>query len=292
MSPAQLIPPGGFAALLIGVAAMPGRPSQLRAATGLPAFLLGVASLPFLRDLRGPEPTLWISAALLLLGPAAVLVEVWRSRGLLRARPIFLWIGLAGAAVGVVPSWPLLRLGGYLPAVLSAGALALGAAFLWLAAGAVGLGRLVRALDAHLPAPAQGPMYATYFLILAAMIAGLAALRWPLRVQLWQPVGIGVGAWAVWWAAAARRPSLALAGTAFAAAFLPPGNNSMAWVTLGLAAMSVDRRPWVGLPIAVIWGYAIAGPLLGAEAVWTVLLAGGGSALLAGLAGEESRGVA
>jgi len=292
VSPAELLQPGAYAVLVLGAAAMPGRASRLRAATGLPPFLLGMASLPFLQDLHGPSPTLWISAALLLLGPVALLCEAWRSRTAMRQRPLILALVVGAAGVGVTVSWPLLQLGGFVPALLTTGALVLSATFLWLAAGAVGLGRAVRALDAQIPAPGQGSTYGTYLLICAATAVGLAALRWPLWVQLWQPVGIGVGAWAAWWAVATRRSALALAGAAFAAAFLDLGSSYSAWVTLGMAALVVERVRWLGAVLAVSWGFAIAGPLLGAEAVWTVLLAAAGSALLAGLAREESSGVA
>ena len=164
---------------------------------------------------------------------------------------------------------------------------------LWLAAGASGLGRAVRLVDAKIPAPRQGPSYTTYLLVAAALVFGILVRQWPLWILLWQPIGVGLGVCAAWWAVATRRPALALAGAAFTAAFLPPEFTYSAWGGLGVAALMVTGRyRSFAVALAIVAFYVITGPLLDAEAVWTVLLAGAGSALLAALAEEGAAGSA
>jgi hypothetical protein len=196
---------------------------------------------------------------------------------------VLLLVG-ASAALAVVAAWPTLRLGGFLPAALTAGAIALGGLFLWMLCGMVGVGRAVRWIDARLPLRNRQYSWGTVVLVAGALVIGTVALKWPLWVELWQSVGVAIGVLAAWWAVAMRRPSLGLAGAAFAAAFTPPELSYSAWLLLGVAALPNRRWPWAPALLAAAGGFLAQPALLDAEVVYTVLLAGAATALLAGLA--------
>jgi hypothetical protein len=101
---------------------------------------------------------------------------------------------------------------------------------------------------------------------------------------LWQSVGVAVGVLCAWCAAATGRAPLALAGAAFATAFTAPELAPGAWVLLAVAALSIRRWPRAGAALSAAGGYLAAPALLDAEVVYTVLLAGAATALLAALA--------
>lgn len=283
-----IAPPVGFAAVLIAALLLPSRADRLRGALGLPAFALGAASLPFLADIREPDPALWISGALLLLGPSALLIATWRARARLRAWPLTVSAVAVAVALGVAAAWPLLTLGGVLPAVLSAGALGLGAAFVYLAAATAGLGRLARWLHARAPDSWRAHHWGTLLVAALTLALGLASLRWSLWLRLWQPAGIGLGAALVWWAAATRRPALACAGAGFAICFVPPEQAYSTWVGFTSAALLPLRFPLPAALLAAVAGFVALPGLLDAEVLLTVVAVGGASALLATLATEDA----
>jgi len=126
----------------------------------------------------------------------------------------------------------------------------------------------------------------------AALVCGALLLRlgwpaWTLGLEHWQPLGVALGAASAWWAVPTRRVPLAAAGLAFAACFSAPAAATGAWLLLGVVAL-YDRLPsrLVGIGLAA-GGYLVVAPLLGAEAVYTVLLAAASTALLAALAAES-----
>ena len=100
--------PGAFAAMLVAALVLPTTADRLRGALGLPAYVLGAASLPFLPGFRGPSLTVWISAALLLLGPAMLLVAAGRAAEPLRRHRGRLLLVLLGVGAGVAAAWPTL----------------------------------------------------------------------------------------------------------------------------------------------------------------------------------------
>jgi hypothetical protein len=278
------IHPFAFAAMVIAALFLPAPADRFRGALGLPAFLLGVASLPSLPAFRGPSLTVWISAALLLLGPALLLLAAWHARLTLRSPAA--WIAGAAALVAVAAAWPTLRLGGVLPALLTAGALGMGGLLLWMLAGLVGVGRAVRWLDARLPALHGRYTWGTLFLVTAAMLIWVAWLVEPLIVLSWQPIGVGVGVLAAWWAVGTRRAPLALAGAALAASFAISDGVVSGWLMLVVAALADRMRPRVAAVAAAAGGWLVVPALLGAEVVFTVLLTAAATALLGGLASD------
>jgi hypothetical protein len=100
----------------------------------------------------------------------------------------------------------------------------------------------------------------------------VGGLLWPLWVLSWQPVGVGLGVLAAWWAVATGRASLALAGAAFAAAFSSVDGFGGAWLVLCVAALADWSRPRVTAAVAAGAGYFAVPSLLDAEVVFTVLL--------------------
>jgi hypothetical protein len=339
--------PIAFAALAASAMLQPTPADRLRAAIGLPAFLVGAASLPRLPDFRGPSLAVWISAALLLLGPAVLAGSIWRARSRLTRRAFGAWTAVPAVALALPAAWPTLARGGVLPTLVTTAALAMAALLAWLLADAVHLGPAVRWIDARLAPNAwrataeralggaaawvvtaalvAGTLGASVLLGSAALapqaevalaaVAGVAAaaacglwpaqrllpvgplallggalllrLGWsasPLGMEHWQPVGVGLGVLSAWWAVATRRPALALAGAGFAASFAGPGVAPAAGVLLLTAALA-PKLPARVVALGAALGAFIATPaLLGAEVVFTVLLAGGAAALLAALA--------
>ncbi len=280
--------PVASAAMWVATLLLPTTTDRLRGALGFPAFLLGIASVPYLPGFRGPSLTVWISAALLLLGPGMLLLAVWGARRLLH--PLVAAVSLLAGTAAVVAAWPTLRQGGVLPAVLTAGAIGLGAWLAWLVGSMVGLGRLVRRLGARLPAPRGRHPWAVLVLAAGAMGVRLAAVVWPLWVLSWQPVGVGVGVLCLAWAAATGRPRLALAAAALAAAFSSIDQLDAGWLLLTVAALADRNRAWVMVALAPFGLYLALPVLLGAEVVFTVLLMWLGTILLAVLAAGAEDG--
>ncbi len=280
--------PVAFAALVLAAMLLPSRADRFRGALGLPACALGAASAPLLGDLRGPDPALWISTGMLLLGPAALLLAAWRARPRLHTGLITAPAAALAAVLALLAAWPLLRLGGALPALLSAGAIAFGAAFLYLGASALGAGRPVRWVAERLPWSRGGAPWGTRALIALVLVLGMASLRWSLWLRLWQPVGFGVGALLAWCAVALRRPALALAAVGLATCFVAPDLARVSWVGLAATALMVRPTPWVAAALAGAFGYVALPGLLDGEVLLTVVLVGAATALLAVLA-EEAR---
>lgn len=272
------------AALWAATLLLPTTADRLRGALGLPAFLLGAASVPHLPAFQGPSPSVWISAALLLLGPAMLLLASWRARELLH--PVIALGSVVAAAAALAAAWPVLRQGGVLPAIATAGAIGLGAWSAWLAGALSGLGRVIRRRDAGLAA--TGRRRVVHLLVAAALGTQLAALAWPLWVLSWQPIGVGAGLLALGWAAAAGRPRLALAAAALAASFAAVDQLNPGWIALAAAALAPRSRPWFIAGLAPVGAYLAIPVLLGAEALLTVLLVAFATVLLAVLAGREA----
>lgn len=398
--------PLAFALLAIAALLLPATRDRLIGALGVPAFALGAASAARLSPGTEPGPTLWICAALLLLGPAVLAVALWRARRRLSAAGGFVTLsGIAGIAA-VAAAFPTLRSAGLVPSLLTTGALALGALTLWFAGGVIRLGAGIRALDARL-APARvrvsgpgmptgarsdwflaagmlaalfGPFLSLVFLgaivvaiaghlrgrrlgttgrvpvlwvavpvlaaawWLAATVAGpdlqslsalpdapfspeaelllaagsavaaalfvglwplhgvlpgggvalaagalllrLAVPAWPLGVEHWQPLAVAAGVVSAWWAVPTRRVPLAVAGLGFSASFAIADRNPGAWLLLAALALRGQVPGWATALILAAGGFLVASPLLGAEVVYTVLLAAAATALLASLAAE------
>lgn len=274
------------AAIWVATLLLPTTADRLRGALGLPAFLLGVASVPYLPGFQGPSLTVWISAGLLLLGPALLLRATWRSRALLHPG-LALVSGLAAVAA-LLAAWPIIRQGGALPAFATAGAIGLGACTLWLLGALSGLGRMVRRLDARRPAPGGRYPAAVLLLVSAAIGIWLAALAWPLWILSWQPIGVGAALIWLAWAAAAGRPRLALAAAALAAAFCSVYQLDAGWLMLAIAALGDRSRPWIMVGLAPIAAYLAIPILLSAEALLTVLIVACATFLLAVLAERET----
>lgn len=278
--------PAAFAAMALAALLLPGASSRLCGGFGLPAYALGAASIPFLADLRGPDLALWVSAALLLLGPSLLLLAAWRAPLPRRIPPLVLAIAAAGAAVAA--AWPTLRLGGILPAMLTAGAIALSGLFLWMLGSTLGVGRAVRWLEERFPMSRTESPWGAHIVAAAALLVGTAALKWPLWIELWQSVGVAIGVLLAWWAVATRRAPLGLAGAAFACAFAAPEWAYGAWLLLAVAALSVRSTPRAASVVAAAGGYLGARALLSGEVFYTVLLVGAATALLGALAGVTS----
>ena len=277
-----------YAALLVASLLLPTASDRLRGALGLPAFVLGAASLPYLPEFRGPSLTVWISAALLLLGPAMLLVAAWQARSRLRPRvSLLVVVSLAAAAAGVA-AWPTLILGGVLPALVTAGALGMGGWFVWLLGSASGIGRVVRWLDARMPTLPYRHSWGVLLLVTGAMAFRVGGLIWPLWVLSWQPVAVGLGVLSAWWAVPTGRASLALAGAAFAAAFSSVDGLAGAWLVLCVAALADRTRPRVTAMVAAGAAYFALPSLLGAEVVFTVLLACAATMLLGVLSSRSA----
>lgn len=343
MSTASLLP-AAFAALVAAALLLPAGADRCRGALGLPAWMLGVASLPYLPDFRGPSLTVWISAALLLLGPALLVLATWRARARLRWHHPAILVVIAAMATALVAAWPTLEKGGVLPAVLTAGAIGLGAWLDWLIGAAIGLGRFVRRTDARLgPRDASADSRTAWIaaLVVVAIAVGLRALgartpfapeaqiwwaaaagvlgllaaglwpahrlvpggpfalaagalllglgwgSWPLGMAHWQPIGVGLGALSVLWAAPTGRTSLALAGAGVAACFSAPESAPGAAVLL--AAAAVHRLPPRTLAAGGAVGlYLVMPSLLGAEVFFTVLIAWGATAMLGAGAARDA----
>lgn len=281
-----LVFPAAFAAMALAALVLPRPADRLRGGFGLPAFALGAASIPFLADVRGPDVSLWVSAALLLLGPSLLLLAAWRAE-LTPHRPVSLLV-LAAAAVAVAAAWPTLRLGGIVPAALTAGAIALGGLFLWMLGSTLGVGRALRRLDARLLLSRGDWPWGALIVAGAALLVGTAALRWPLWIELWQSVGVPVGVLLAWWAVATRRAPLGLAGAAFACAFAGPEWAYGSWLLLAVAAAAVRSTPRAASVVAAAGGYLGERALLSGEVLYTVLLAGAATALLGALCADAS----
>lgn len=275
------IVPVACATMLLAALLLPTPVDRFRAALGLPAFLLGIASLPSLPDFRGPSLTVWISAALLLLGPALLVLAAWRARPRLALAQPAPWLALAGAAAGFAAAWPILDRGGALPAALTAGALAFGSLLDWMVAERLGLGRAVRRLDDRIPALKGRYSWGTLLFVAAALTFHLAWFRWPLWVLSWQPTGFGIAVLGLGWAAAVRRPSLALAAVALAATLAQPEVIIGGWLVLAAAAFGDQSRPRV-IALGAALGACLVWPaLLEQEVLFTVLLTAAATALLA-----------
>lgn len=278
--------PPAFAAMALAALLLPSAPTRLRGGLGLPAYALGAASMPFLADVRGPDVALWVSAALLLLGPALLLLAAWRAR--LHHQLPLLVVAIGAAIAGLAAAWPTLRLGGIIPAALTAGAIALGGLFLWMLGSALGVGRAVRRLDARLSLSRGDWPWGALIVTAAALLIGTAALKWPLWIELWQSVGVAVGVLLTWWAVGTGRAPLGLAGAAFACAFTAPELAYSSWLLLGVAAMAVRSMPRAAGAVAAAGGYLGVRALLSGEVLYTVLLVGAATALLGALAGAAT----
>jgi len=395
-----------YSFLAIAALLLPAPRIRLLAALGLPAFALGAASVGRLPPGTGPGPTLWICAGLLLLGPATLAAASWRVRQRIPAgggTPAIVGVAILTA---VLAAWATLRAAGIIPALLTTGALALGALTLWVVGQFTRLGTGIRALDARMapararlagpgvPAGARsdwflavgmlaalfGPYLSVVFLgaivaaiaghlrgrrlgttgrvpvlwvavpllaaawwlaatvagpemqslsalpgapfspeaelllslavaLAAALFAGLWPLHgvlpgggvalaagalllrlaipaWPLGVEHWQPLAVAAGVASAWWAVPTRRVPLATAGLAFAAGFAIVERAPGAWLLLAALALRGQVPAWATTLLMAAGGYLVAAPLLGAEVVYTVLLAGAATALLASLASE------
>jgi hypothetical protein len=279
--------PASYAALLVASLFLPTAPDRLRGALGLPAFALGAASLPYLPEFRGPSLTVWISAALLLLGPAMLLLAAWQARTRLHPRAALLVPVSLAVGVAVTAAWPTLTQGGVLPALVTAGALGMGAWFVWLLGSASGVGRAVRWLDARMPTLRSRHSWGVLLLVTGAMAFRVGGLIWPLWVLSWQPVAVGLGVLCAWWAVPTGRASLALAGAAFAAASSSVAGFGGGWLLLAVAAVAGRTPPRVVAIIAATGAYLAAPELLGAEVLYTVLLVWPATMLLAVQAANE-----
>ncbi len=286
--------PGALAAMLVAALALPTTADRLRGALGLPPYVLGAASLPFLPGFRGPSLTVWISAALLLLGPAMLLVAAGRAAEPLRRHRGRLLLVLLGVGAGVAAAWPTLDAGGVFPGLVTTAAVASACLLAWMVASALGLGRGVRWLDARIPSRATGYSWGTPLLAAAAMAVYLAFLARPLWVLSWQPIGVGLAVLTAWWAAATGRAPMAAASAAFAAAFCTVDGVPTGCLLLLTGALAYRTHPRVAAVALAAGGYLAAPALLDAEVLFTVLLTGAASALVAALAmapeaGEGSR---
>ncbi|MEZ4413685.1 MAG: hypothetical protein R2910_11925 [Gemmatimonadales bacterium] len=288
------IVPVAYATMMLAALLLPTPVDRFRGAFGLPAFLLGVASLPYLPDFRGPSLTVWISGALLLLGPALLALAAWRARSRLTLRHPAPWLALAGVTAGLAAAWPTLDRGGPLPAALTAGVLGFGSLLVWMVGEVLGVGRALRWLDHHLPALRGRQSWGTPLFLVAALLFHLAWYRWPLWVLSWQPSGVGIAVLGLAWAAATRRPSLALAAVAFATSFAAPETGLggwTGWIALAIAALGDRSRPRVIAVISAFGAYLVWPVLLGEEVLLTVLLTAAAAALLAQLATQSDREV-
>jgi hypothetical protein len=139
--------------MALAAALLPAAGDRLRAALGLPAFALGAASAPFFPPHGHPGPSLWITGALLLLGPALLAGATWRARA--RVPGVVGVLSMTGVALlgAMIAAWPTLRDGGILPTLVTAGALALGGWLVWLVGERAGLGRASRWLDGRIAPP-------------------------------------------------------------------------------------------------------------------------------------------
>jgi len=275
------IVPVACATMLLAALLLPTPADRFRGALGLPAFLLGIASLPFLPDFRGPSLTVWISGAFLVLGPALLALAAWRARSRLTTQHPALWLVLSGVAAGLAAAWPTLDRGGALPAALTAGALGFGCLLAWMVAERLGLGRGVRWLDDRIPAWRGRYSWGTPLFVVAALLFHLAWFRWPLWVLSWQPSGVGIAVLGLGWAAAVRRPSLALAALAMAATLVQPEAIIGGWLVLSAAALGNQSRPRAIALGAALGAYLVWPVLLEQEVLFTVLLTAAATALLA-----------
>jgi hypothetical protein len=105
-------------------------------------------------------------------------------------------------------------------------------------------------------------------------------------MEHWQPIGVGIGALSVLWAAAARRPRLGLAGAGVAACFSAPEAAAGAWILL--AAAAAPRLPAPVLAgVAAVGLYLVTPVLLGVEVFYTAVLVWGATVAL-GVGAVES----
>jgi hypothetical protein len=398
--------PLAFALTALGALLLPTPADRLRGSLGLPALALGAASVRHLAGVSGPEPTLWVSAALLLLGPLLLLAAGWRARTRLALRGPTVAAMLLSALVTAFAAWPTIHAGGVPPVLLAVPALACYALLNWVIVKGVGLGRAVRWLDARIAPPRAGlagpglapegrtgwflavgllaALFAPYLslvflgaiivavvgqlrgrrlgtsgpvpvlwiaipllaaawwlsatvagpdgqtlsglpdapfsaqaeLLLSAAVAVSAALfaglwplqglvpggglalvagalllrlgwpAWPLGVEHWQPLAVALGVVSAWWAVPTKRVPLAAAGLAFAASFSAPDAAAAVWLLLAAVATHDRLPPRLVALLLAAGGYLAVAPLLGAEVVYTVLLTGAATALIAAFAGE------
>ena len=283
----NLILPLAFAAMAFAALLLPTAADRLRGGLGLPAFALGAASIPFLADIRGPELTLWVSAALLLLGPALLLLATWRAR--LNWRKPAVPLVFASTAAALFAAWPILRVGGVVPAVLTTGALAFSGLFLWMLGERIGVGRAVRWLDARLPAT-----HGKARRVPSSSWAGRSSWHWrgsPRPFWSWSSgnrSALGVGVVVSWWTVATRRAPVAFAAASFATAFTAPETALGAWLLLGWAALLDRTHPRITAVAGSAGGYLGVRALLSGEVLYTVLLVGAATALLGALAAAPS----
>jgi len=280
--------PAAFAAMVAAALLLPTPADRLRASIGLPAFLLGLASVPYLPAFRGPALGVWISGALLLLGPALLLLATWRARTRLRSRVPVGAAAVLAATAGVAAGWPTLDKGGAFSATVAAGAVGFDAMLLWMVGTTLGIGRAVRWLDARLPALPSRHGWGVLALVAAALSFRVGGLIWPLWVLSWQPIGVGVGVLCAWWAVATGRASLLLAGAALGAAFCSVDRFEAGWVLLCAAALADAKRPNLVAAVAAFGAYLAVPTLLASEVVFTVLFTLAATALLGVLAARHN----
>lgn len=283
--------PAAYATMVVAALLLPSAPDRARGALGLPVFLLGMSSLPYVPGFRGPSLTVWISGALLLLGPVLLASAVWRARSRLDRRHPAAWVLLAGVAAGVAAAWPTLHQGGAFAASVAAAALAVDCWLLWLVGEALRVGRGVRWLDRRLPRGTWAWSRGTILWIVAAILLHGAWIVWPLWVLSWQPIGVGLAVVGVAWAAATRRPALALAAIAFATSFTAPESTLGGWggwMVLTAGALGPPSRPRLIALVSALGAYLAWPALFGQEVVFTVLLTAAVTALLAQLASPHA----
>jgi len=280
--------PAAFAAMVAAALLLPTTADRLRASVGLPAFLLGLASVPYLPAFRGPVLGVWISGALLLLGPALLVLATWRARTRIGSRRAVGAVAVLASAAGVAAAWPTLDKGGVFAAAVAAGALGLDVLLFWLVGTALGIGRAVRWLDAKLPTLPSRHGWGVLALVAAALSVRVGGLIWPLWVLSWQPIGVGVGVLCAWWAAATGRASLLLAGVALGAAFCSVDRMEGGWFLLCAAALADSKRPGLVAAVAAFGAYLAVPTLLASEVLFTVLFTLAGTMLLGVLADQRA----
>ena len=267
---------------------------------------------------RAGDAVRWLDARLtpshvMVIGPDLVASPSWHFlyyTGLLAAIAAPYWtLTFAGAIVaviafevierqrGIVRRWP--RSGLVVPAII---------ATWWFAATVAGPGNQTVAglADAPFSPPAElilagiaglvalvllGPWplhgnsaHGLLGLVGAAIMLKVALQAAPLGITYWQPLGFLLAVIGGWAAVAARRADLLVIAVTFAA--LWAGADAMIGAALlALLEPVAARLPGrVGVAVGAIALTGVAAPMLLAEVVFTLLLAGAATALLASLA--------
>jgi len=284
--------PIAFAALTGAALLLPTPADRLRGALGLPAFALGAASVPYLPGFLGPSLTIWITAALLLLGPGLLLAAVWQAHRRGKLTGLMVTATVVGVAAGLAAGWPTVSGGGAGQALITASAVAGIGWSCWLLGAAIGVARPVRRLDALLPGAPGRAGWGVVLLLLVAAGTRLAWVAFPLWVLSWQPIGVGMGVICLGWAVATGGARMALAAAALATAWSSAEPLDLAWLVLAAAIPVPVDRPRLQAAIAALGIWLATPSLLAAEVLFTVLLVAFATAMLAALAdqAESERG--